>query len=148
MTSPIQTHTMTGMHALRNRRFRRWVAGGLALTWLFTVLACAVDTDAVAAAPAHVSHLASPSQSGSTNQHDGGTQDDPCCQWQASAVPSLNLVKLPTLFASPMIVSLVLLFVFAPSATVLSVGAARDENLIRRRFEFLAHSLQAQAPPR
>ena len=139
---------MTGMHALRNRRFRRWVAGGLAVTWLFTVLSCAVDTDAVAGEPAHVSHSSSPAHSGPAHHHEGDTKDDPCCQSQANAVVSFNAIKLPHVTLLPAIVPVALLLIFTLPFTLLGVTATPDRTSDRRRFEFLVHSLQAQAPPR
>ena len=139
---------MTGMHALRNRRFRRWTAGGLAVTWLFTVLTCAVDTDALAAEPAQVSQPATPVHFNPAHHHGGDTQDDPCCQSQANAVISFNAVKLPHVTALPVIVPVALLLLFTLPFALLGVTAVPDRNPIRRRFEFLAHSLQAQAPPR
>ena len=139
---------MTGMQVLRNRRFRRWVAGGLAVTWVFTVLACAVDTDAVAAEPAQVSQPASPAHSGPIHHHGGDTQDDPCCQSQANVVLSFNAVKLPHVTAQPVIVPVALLLVSTLPFALLGVTAVPDRNAVRRRFEFLVHSLQAQAPPR
>lgn len=139
---------MTGMNALRNRRFRRWVAGGLAVAWLFTVLACAVDTDALAAEPSQVSQAASPIHSGPTHHHNGDTQDDPCCQSQANAVISFNAVKLPHVTALLVIAPVTLLLMFTLPFALLGVTAVPDRNPVRRRFEFLVHSLQAQAPPR
>ena len=139
---------MTGMHALRNRRFRRWFAGGLAVTWLFTVLACAVDTDAVAAEPAQVSQPTTPVRSGPVHHHGGDTKGDPCCQSQASAVISFDAVKFPQVTALPVIVPVALLIMFALPFTLPGVTVAPDRDAVRRRFEFLVHSLQAQAPPR
>ena len=139
---------MAAMQVLRNRRFRRWVAGGLAVTWLFTVLSCAVDTDAATAEPTHVSQPVSPAHSGPAHHHDGDTQSDPCCQSQASAVVSFNAIKLPHVTALPVIVPVALLLMFALPFTLLRVTAAPDRDATRRRFKFLIHSLQAQAPPR
>ena len=139
---------MTGMRALRNRRFRRWIAGGLAVSWLFTVLVCAVDTDAVAAEPAKVTQPASSTHSGPAHHHDGDTKDDPCCQSQANAVVSFNAVKLIHVTVLPVIVPVALLLMFALPFTLLGVTAAPDRYAVRRRFEFLVHSLQPQAPPR
>ena len=143
----MQAHTMTSMQVLRNRRFRRWVACGLAVTWLFTVLTCAVDTDAVAAEPTQASQLASPVQSGPAHNHDGDTQDDPCCQSQSNAVVSFNAVKLPQVNTLAVLVPLALLLMFTLPFTLLGVTVAPDRDSGRRRFEFLVHSLQAQAPP-
>ena len=139
---------MTGMHTLRNRRFRRWVASGLAVTWLFTVLSCAVDTDAAAAGPVHVSQSSSPAHSGPSHHHEGDTKDDPCCQSQASAVVSFNAIKLPHVTLLPALLPVALLLLFTLPFTLLGATAAPDRASDRRRFEFLAHSLQAQAPPR
>ena len=118
------------------------------MTWLFTVLVCAVDTDAVAEEPAHVSQLTSPVHSGPLHHHDGGSLDDPCCQWQATAVPSFDVVKVPHAAMLPALVPVVLLLMVALPFTLLRVTVTPDPNAVRRRFEFLAHSLQAQAPPR
>ena len=139
---------MTGMQALRSRRFRRWAAGGLAVTWLFTVLSCAVDTDAVAAEPAQVSHSSSPAHSGSAHHHEGDTKDDPCCQSQASAVVSFDAIKLPHAALLHALLPIALLFIFTLAFIPLGLTATPDRTIDRRRFEFLIHSLQAQAPPR
>lgn len=139
---------MTYMNALRNRRFRRWVAGGLAVTWLFTVLACAVDGELVAAEPAHATRLATDNHAGSSHNQGGESPDDGCCQWQATSIPSFNIVKLPSVLFVPAIVSLVFLLVFILPVTVLRIGVVPDDYPVRRRLLFLAHSLQAQAPPR
>ena len=139
---------MTGMHILRNRCLRRWIAGGLAVTWLFTVLACAVDTDAVAADETPVPQLASPDQSRPAHHHDNGTQDDPCCRSQASTITSFSPVKLPQVTALSVIVPVALLIILALPLTLLGMAAAPDRYAVRRRSVFLIHSLQAQAPPR
>lgn len=139
---------MTGMCILRNRRFRRWVASGLAVTWLFTVLACAMDTDAIAADPIHATQSASLMHSNPAPHHDGDTKDDTCCQAQSSAIISFNVFKLPHLAVLPVIVPIALLLKFAVQLTLLSVTVVPDRNTDRRRFRFLVHSLQAQAPPR
>lgn len=139
---------MTGMEVIRNRRLRRWVASGLTATWLFTVLACAMDTDAVAVEPAQVSQLVSPVHSGSAHHHDGDTKEDPCCQSQSSAIISFNVIKLPHAAVLPMIMPIALLLMFAVQFTLLRVTVVPERNASRRRFRFLVHSLQAQAPPR
>ena len=138
---------MTAMQVFRNRRFRRWLAGGLAVTWLFTVLACAVDTDAVAAEPVHISQSASPTHSAPAHHHNGDTKDDPCCQSQASAVVSSNAIKLPHVTVLPAMLPVVLLLMFTLPFTLLGVTVIPDRTADRRRFKFLIHSLQAQAPP-
>ena len=136
---------MTAMRILRNRRFRRWVAGGLVLTWLFTLMACAVDTDVIAA-PDQTQTL-STLHTSSTQQPSGDTHDDPCCQWQASSIVSSKAVKLPQAAILTVLLPVVLLLVlFMPSAPI-GVTVTPDRYAVRRRFEFLAHSLQAQAPP-
>lgn len=134
---------MTVMSLFRNRRLRRWTAGGLAVTWLFTVLACAVDIDTAAADEAPAPQLVS-----QAHHHDGATQDDPCCQTQANAIVSFNPVKLPHVTALPAIVPAALLLIFALPFTLPRLRIAPDRYAIRRRPEFLVHSLQAQAPPR
>lgn len=135
---------MTAMGALRNRRFRRFVAAGLAVTWLFTVLACAMEGDLAESAQA--TQLAADLHTDPSHQH-GGSQDDDCCQLQAGSIPSFNVVKLPNVIALPAIVSLIFLLVLTLPTALLRVGMATDEHVLRRRFDFLAHSLQAQAPP-
>ena len=139
---------MTYMNALRNKRFKRWVAGGLAVTWLFTVLACAMDGELVAAEPAHATQLATGAQTGSHHNQGGESPDDGCCQWQATSIPSFNVVKLPNVLTFPAIVSLVVLFMLSLPTTLLRIGVVPDEHPPRWRFEFLAHTVQAQAPPR
>lgn len=139
---------MTGMGILRNKRFRRWVASGLAVTWLFTVLACALDTDAIAADPVHASQAASPMHSGPAHHPDGDTRDDGCCQAQSSAILSFTAIKLPQAAVLPVIMPVALLLLSAVQYTLPGVTGVPDRNAGRRRSEFLVHSLQAQAPPR
>lgn len=139
---------MAGMHSLHNRRFRRWVASGLAATWLFTVLACAADTDAIAADTIHTWQSPSPARSVPAHRHDGATQGDPCCQSQASAIVSFNAVKLPHVTELPVIIPIAILLILALPFTLICVAVIPDRNANRRRFELLVHSIQAQAPPR
>ena len=139
---------MTGMGIMRNRRFRRWVAGGLAVTWLFTVLACAMDTDAMAADPVHASQAASPMHPGPAHHPDGDTRDDTCCQAQSSAILSFDAIKLPQAAMLPVIVPVALLLLSAVQSSLLGVTVVPERRAGRRRFELLVHSLQAQAPPR
>ena len=136
------------MQSLRNRRFKRWLAGSLAVTWLFTVMACAVDTDGVGTEAVHVSQSMSLGDSGVPHHHDGGSQDDPCCQWQSSTVISFNAVKLPQATVLMAILPVVLLLMLSRPSTPIRVATAPDRYAVRRRFQFLVHSLQAQAPPR
>jgi hypothetical protein len=137
------------MGALRNGRFRRWLASGLALTWLFTVLACTVDTDAIAAEQNSVSEIASPADhDGALHHHDGGSLDDPCCQTQASTIVSSNTVKLPHAVMLPVLMPVVLLLLLVAPLILPSAVATPDRDDTRRRPEFLVHSLQPQAPPR
>lgn len=137
---------MTGMTAFRNNRIRRWLAGGLAVTWLFTVMTCAFDSDAAAAGPLQTSQHAALDAA----QHQGGgdSLDDSCCQLQAGTIASFDVVKLPPAGALLALVSIVLLLSFAVRVTESSVPVVPGHDAVRRRFEFLAHSLQAQAPPR
>jgi len=137
---------MNGMRILRNRRFKRWVAGGMAVAWLFTLLACALDTDA-AEAPAKAQSL-SAFHTSAGHQTGGDTHDDPCCQWQVSSIVSFNAVKLPQVAVLMTILPAVLLLILTMPSVPISVAAAPDRYAVRRRFEFLVHSLQAQAPPR
>ncbi|HEY1992659.1 MAG TPA: hypothetical protein VGH71_09380 [Gammaproteobacteria bacterium] len=132
------------MYALRNRRFRRRIAGGLVLLWLFTVLACATDQDAVTG-PANAAPTAQP-QAGPN--HHGDVLDDGCCQLQSSAVASFDAVKLPHAMAQPAILPAVLLLLCSLPSMLMGVAVAPERYAVRRRYEFFARSLQPQAPPR
>lgn len=139
---------MTGMHGFRNTHFRRWVAGGVAVLWLFTVLACAADTDAPTAAPDHSSQLSSSVHSVPVSPPDDGTQDDACCQIQATAMTSSAVGALPHVTILTVTMPLVLLLLLVLPFTLLGVTAASEQDAIRRRSRLLVHSLQPQAPPR
>ena len=135
------------MRILRNRRLRRYVAGSVAVMWLFTVFACAVDSDAIAMEPAHTAQLASLADSGATHHPDGDITDDPCCQAQSNVVVSFSAVKLPQAMWLAVLAPLAVLAVFTLSFLSRGASAAPDRNNGRRRFEFIAHFLEAQAPP-
>lgn len=139
---------MIGMRGFRNRRFRRWVAGGLAVLWLFTVLACAADTDAPIAAPAHSPQSTSSAHSIPVSPPGDGTQDDACCQVQAAAVVGWSMVKLPHMTMPAVTMPLALLLLLALPSALLGVSVVADPAAIRRRSRLLVHSLQPQAPPR
>ena len=139
---------MTGMRGFRNRHFRRWVAGGLAVLWLFTVLACAADTDASTAAPAHSPQFASSAHSIPVPPPGDGTQDDACCQAQASAVVGWSAVKLPYMTMPAVTMPLALLLVLALPYALLGMSVVSDPSATKRRSRLLVHSLQPQAPPR
>ena len=136
---------MTGMTTFRNNRIRRGLAGSLAVMWLFTVMACAFDSDAAAPEPLQTTQHA---VLGGTPHQGDVSLDDPCCQLQAGTLASFDVVKLPPMNALWALVSIVLLLSFAVRETESSVPVAPGHDAVRRRFEFLVHSLQAQAPPR
>lgn len=137
---------MTGMTTFRNNRIRRGLAGSLAVMWLFTVMACAFDSDAAVVGGLQTSqHLA---LDAAQHRGDGDSLDDACCQLQAGTLASFDVVKLPPAGALLALVSIVLLLSFAVRETESSVPVAPGHDAVRRRFEFLVHSLQAQAPPR
>ena len=123
------------------------MAGSLAVTWLFTVMACSMETDAVAAA-APVSQLESAAHSTSATQPGGDSQDDACCQVQAGAIVSFDAVKLPQAAMLPALMPVVLLLASSVLVEPLQIPAVPDRDALRRRSELLVHSLQAQAPPR
>ena len=114
------------------------------MTWLFTVLACAVDGDFVGTESPQVV------QAASDLLHQPGTdsRDDGCCQLQSTAVASFDVAKLPNVTPLITVVSLVFLYMLSLSATALRIDVIPNERPRRRRFEFLVHSLQPQAPPR
>ena len=116
------------------------------MTWLFTITTCAFDSDAAAAEPLQTSQHAALD----AIQHQGGgdSLDDPCCQLQAGTLASFDVVKLPPMGALSALVSIALLLTFAVRENESSVPVASGQDAVRRRFEFLVHSLQAQAPPR
>ena len=120
------------------------MAGSLAVTWLFTVMACSMETDAVAAA-APASQLGSAAHSAPGG---GDSPDDACCQVQAGAIVSFNAVKLPQAAMLPALVPVVLLLASSALVEPLQIPAVPDRDALRRRSELLVHSLQAQAPPR
>lgn len=135
------------MQTFRNGRFTRWVASGLAVTWLFTVLTCAVDPDAVAADESQGSQLATPAEP-AVDHHPDGDDHDVCCDVQANAIVSSSAVKpLPGMTLTAIVPAAAL---FTPPVLGMSVRvpAIPDRDRYRRRSELLIHSLQAQAPPR
>lgn len=134
-------------HALRDATFRRWIAAGVAVSWLFTVLSCAADGDLVAVFPDPVAPITVGADVPGSQQPDSGAADD-CCQSQASAILSFAPFKLPVPQFLPSVVSLLVLFVVAQPIAVSRSGRVPSLDFARRRSEILAHSLQAQAPPR
>lgn len=130
---------MPGMHGFRNKHFRRWLAGGLAVLWLFTVLVCAADTDALAEPPAQTAQAtgqAAPAQQ---------PADDDCCRLQAGALPASSAAAAPApfYFAALLLPSAVSM----PVATQMLVRAPVVQDAVPRRYSLLVHSLQPQAPP-
>jgi len=138
---------MSGLSAFRNSGFKRWIAAGLAISWLCAVLTCAADGDLVAAAPEQMASSAADLKTIGPSQPDEAATDD-CCQWQASTIVSLAPIKLPVPHFQPIASSLLLfdtrpvLFVQSPARIV------RTLDDVRRRFDIFGHTLQAQAPPR
>lgn len=136
------------MSRLRNRRFRGWVARGVAVAWLFCVAVSAFDGDPVAAAFVTPAQATAGSHSGSPLHNGDDSRNDGCCHLQAGALASVNAFKLHSVATQPLIVTFVVLFVLLlPAFVTQRLSVPVNTGPPRRSFHFLVHSLQAQAPP-
>lgn len=135
------------MHAFRRNRLRRWVAGSVAVIWLFTVGACALEGPAIESGASQAVPL---STGAPVAPHQkGDLPDDDCCQLQSTALGSFSAPTLPAAMIFVMIVPLLLL-ILAPAPLTGAMVETRSLSppVLRWQHFFLVHSLQPQAPPR